>query len=380
MLNRIKAIAVKETRQLLRDVRMMGVIFLFPVFLLVVFGYAINFDVQHIQLAVLDRDNSSESRKFINSLLSTDYFDLVTNLKSDIEIKEYLDRKKAQCIAVIPSDFSNEIHRNEVAKIQFLIDGVDGNTATIIMNYVNVAVANYSNNLNYEFLSSRGIKLASSISLEPRFWFNPDLNSTRFLIPGLIGMILIIIAVVTISLSIVREKERGTVEQLNVSSIRIPELLIGKAIPYIVIAFINAGVILAAGYLFFGIAVKGSYLWLLISTLFFLAASIGIGILVSIIADSLQVAFQAGTLISLLPSMLLSGFVFPIESMPYIIRIFSNVTPTKFYIVCLRSILLKGAGIEVFWDQLLYMAIFTVIVVVAASKIYNKKQLKELNG
>lgn len=380
MFNRIKAIAVKETRQLLRDVRMMGVIFLFPVFLLVVFGYAINFDVQHIQLAVLDRDNSPESREFINSLLSTNYFDLVTYLKSDREIREFLDRKKAQCIAVIPPDFSNEIYRNEVAKIQFLIDGVDGNTATIIMNYVNAAVASYSNNLNYEFLSSRGIKLSSSVSLEPRFWFNPDLNSTRFLIPGLIGMILIIIAVVTISLSIVREKERGTIEQLNVSSVKIPELLTGKAIPYIVIAFINAGIILAAGYLFFGIEVKGSYLWLLISTLFFLAASIGIGILVSVIADSLQVAFQAGTLISLLPSMLLSGFVFPIESMPYVIRIFSNVTPTKFYIVCLRSILLKGAGIEVFWEQLLYMAIFTVIVVVAASKIYNKKQLKELSS
>ncbi|AFN74180.1 ABC-type transport system permease component [Melioribacter roseus P3M-2] len=380
MFNRIKAIAIKETRQLLRDVRMMGVIFLFPVFLLVVFGYAINFDVKHIQLAALDKDNSSESREFINSLLSTDYFDLVTHLKSDAEIKEYLDRKKAQCIAVIPPDFSKRINRNESAEIQFLIDGVDGNTATIIMNYVNAASAGYSNKLNYEFLSSRGIKLSSPITLEPRFWFNPDLNSTRFLIPGLIGMILIIIAVVTISLSIVREKERGTIEQLNVSSINIPELLTGKAIPYIVIAFINAGVILAAGYLFFGIAVKGSYFWLLISTLFFLSASIGIGILVSVIADSLQVAFQVGTLISLLPSMLLSGFVFPIESMPYVIRVFSNVTPTKFYIVCLRSILLKGAGIEVFWEQLLYMAVFTVIVVIAASKIYYKKQLKELNG
>lgn len=372
-LNRIKAITKKEVRQLLRDVRMLGVIFLFPIFLLIVFGYAINFDVHHIKIAVYDLDKSSLSRTYIHTLISSEYFELVDYLKSDNQIEKYLNENIAQCIIVIPQNFSREVNSNRTAQIQYLIDGVQGNTATLIMNYVNIATADLSKKVTNKILARKGMQSFVPIQLEPRFWFNPDLNSTRFLLPGLIGMILILVAVVTISLSIVREKEKGTIEQLNVSSLSIFELLFGKIIPYIIIALLNACIILLVGYIFFDISVKGSFFWLFVSTLVFLSASLGMGIFVSVISDSLQVAFQISALISLLPSMLLSGFVFPIESMPSVIQIFTNLTPTKFFIVCLRSILLKGAGIENYWEQLIYMILFAAVSLIIATKAYKKK-------
>jgi ABC-2 type transport system permease protein len=369
---RTKAIAKKETKQLSRDVRMLAVIFLFPVFLLIMFGYAINFDVHHIKIAVYDLDKSSTSRDFINSLQSSDYFDLVGYLDSDHQIKKYLDEKLAQCVIVIPENLSREVNSNRVGKIQFLIDGVDGNTATITMNYVNIATINYSSKLQNDFLARKGMQSFIPIQLEPRFWYNPELNSTRFLLPGLIGMILIIVAVVTIALSIVREKERGTIEQINVSPLSSIELMIGKTVPYIVIALINATMILLAGYILFGIVIKGSFFWLTVSILVFLFASLCLGLLVSTIAESQQVAFQIGTIVSMIPSLLLSGFIFPIDSMPVAIQIITNVTPAKFFIVCLRSILLKGEGIAVFWDQLLYMVLFSLIILAIAMRRYIK--------
>lgn len=372
---RTKAIAKKETKQLSRDVRMLAVIFLFPVFLLIMFGYAINFDVHHIKIAVYDQDRSSTSRSFINSLLSSEYFSLVGYLDSHHQIKQYLDKKTAQCIVVIPQNLSRDINSNREAKIQYLVDGVDGNTATIIMSYLNIATISYSSKLQNEFLASRGMKTFVPIQLEPRFWFNPELNSTRFLLPGLIGMILIIVAVVTIALSIVREKERGTIEQINVSPLSTIELMIGKTVPYIVISLINAALILIAGYILFGIVIKGSFFWLSVCILVFLFASLCLGLLVSTIADSQQVAFQIGTLISMIPSLLLSGFIFPIDSMPVAIQILTNITPAKFFVVCLRSILLKGEGITVFWDQLLYMVLFSLIILGVATRRYVKNSV-----
>jgi len=370
---RIKAIAKKETKQLSRDVRMLAVIFLFPVFLLVMFGYAINFDVHHIKIAVYDLDKSSTSRNFINSLISSEYFDLAGNLNSDHDIKKCLDEKIAQCVIVIPRNLSKEFNSNRPVKIQYLIDGVDGNTATVLMNYVNIATLNYSGKLQNDFLSRSGMKSFMPIQLEPRFWFNPELNSTRFLLPGLIGMILIVVAVITIALSIVREKERGTIEQINVSPLSTIELMTGKTIPYIVIAIINATLILLAGYLLFDVVIKGSIFWLIICILIFLFASLCLGLLVSTIADSQQIAFQIGTLISMIPALLLSGFIFPIESMPAAVQVITNITPAKYFIVCLRAILLKGEGPGVFWDQLLYLVLYSLIVLSIATRRYIKK-------
>ena len=374
MFTRIKAIAKKEIRQLKRDKRMLYVLFIFPVILLVLFGYAINFDVHHIKMAVYDQDKSPDSRNLINTLTSSDYFDLVGYINNESGIKDILDTKKAQCVIVFPYNMSEKLYSKQNAHIQILIDGVDANTASLIKSYITIAVASYSQNVQSKILALNGRKPYIPVDIHPSFWFNPELKSSVFLVPGLIVMILIITAVVSISLSIVREKERGTVEQLNVSPLTSLEMLIGKTIPYVIISLIIAAFILVAGYILFGITIKGSIILLFFSMLLFLFASLNLGILVSSIADTQQVAFQMATLVSMLPSMLLSGFVFPIESMPPAIQVITNITPAKFFMIVLRDILLKGVGISAFWQQLVYMLIFSVILILLSVLINKKSQ------
>lgn len=372
MFHRIYAIAKKEFKQLKRDTRMLFIVFFFPVVLLAIFGYAINFDVKHIKIAVYDQDKSDYTREYLNGLVSSEYFDIVTYIDSDEEIKKLLDEKIVQAVIVFPNDLSRGLNNNEEVKVQYLVDGVDGNTANVIVNYVNAATYSYSLKLTKEYLAVKGKEIYVPINLEPRFWFNPELESTKFLIPGLMGMILIITAVISVSLSIVREKERGTIEQINVSPLSSFELIIGKTAPYIIISLINATIVLLAGYILFGIVIKGDILLLLISTLTFLFAALGLGIFISSVADSQQVAFQAANVTSLLPSLILSGFIFPIESMPTIIQWVTNITPAKFYIVSLRAILLRGVGITAFWEQLIYLMIFGVIFISLATLVDRK--------
>jgi len=367
------AIIKKEVRQLLRDKRLLAVIFSFPVMLLIMFGYAVNFDVKNIKIAIYDQDKSVLSRDFIESLSNSEYFQIVEHLNSNNKIDLLLDKKTAHCIVVIPNDFSRKINRNQHTSIQYLIDGVDANTASIIQNYMFGATSQFNQQVNSEILARHGMRTFIPLSLETQFWFNPDLQTTRFLIPGLIAMILIITAVITVALSFVREKENGTMEQLNVSSLKTIELILGKTFPFIVIALVNAGLIMLAGYIFFGVEMKGSYLLLLLTTLIFLTASTSLGIFISVVSDSQQVAFTVATFVSLLPSLILSGFVFPIDSMPWIIQIITNITPAKFFINILRAIILRGVGISAFWDQIIYLLIFTLIFIVLASVVGKRK-------
>ena len=373
MLRRTFAIIKKEVRQLKRDTRLLAVIFSFPVLLLGMFGYAVNFDVKNIKLVIYDQDKSQLSRDFIKSLNNSEYFNIVDYINSEQKINVLLDDKTAQCIVVIPSDFSRMINSNQNTSIQYLIDGVDANTGSIIQNYMFGATGQFNQKVNSEILARNGIKQFTPFSLETQFWFNPDLQTTRYLIPGLIAMILIVTAVITVALSFVGEKEKGTMEQLNVSSLKSIELILGKTFPFVVIALVNAGLILLAGFILFGVEVKGSFLLLFLTTLIFLTASTSLGIFISVVSDSQQVAFTAATFVSLLPSLILSGFVFPIDSMPWIIQIITNITPAKFFINILRAIILRGVGIPAFWDQIIYMLIFTIIFIVLASIVGKRK-------
>ena len=372
MLTRILAIARKEIRQIKRDKRMLYVLFIFPFILLILFGYAINFDVHHIKMFVYDQDKTVDSREFVNRLTSSNYFDVEGYLNAEKEIRGVLDRGDAQVVLVFPREFSKDIHAGRNAQVQILVEGVNANTASIVSNYMTLATATFSQNITTKILAQKGGKAKSPLDVEARFWFNADLNSTRYLIPGLISMILIITAVVSISLSLVREKERGTIEQINVSPLSSMELLVGKTIPYTVISLVISAIILVAGYFLFGMPVKGSIILLFFSTLIFLFAALNMGIFVSAISDSQQVAFQISTMVSLLPTFILSGFVFPIESMPPVIQILTNITPAKFFIIILRDILLKGVGLEAFWPQLIYLLIFAAFFLGLAI-IINKK-------
>jgi len=373
MIKRTWSIAKKEIKQLKRDKRFLFVLLFFPIFLLGLFGYAVNFDVQNIQIAVFDQENSVNSRSFTNSLLSSSYFVLSKNIQNEAEIKRILDRKDAQVVLVIPKDFSRGIERKEISKVQFLIDGVDGNAATIISNYVNIVTLQYNLDVQTEMLGRIGKGTYTPIDLQTTFWFNRDLKSTKFLIPGLIAMILIVTAVVSVSLSLVREKERGTIEQINVSSLRTFELLLGKTIPYTIICLIDTIFILLVGYILFDVVIQGSYLLLFITTLIFILSTTAMGILISVISDSQQVAFSISVFASLLPSVILSGFVFPIESMPWIIQVLTNITPAKFFIVILRSIILRGVGMAAFWDQVIYLLIFITLFMGLANAISKRK-------
>ena len=372
MLRRIFALSKKEFRELSRDVRMLFVLFAFPIILLGIFGYAITFDVHHIKVAVYDQEKSNLSRGFINDITSSNYFDVVGYLSNENEIRTALDDRDAQCVIIFPDDMSRRLYSGEEAKIQVLVDGINANSASIIINYINSATSSFSQNFIKEVMAVNGIKPYVPIDPQPVFWFNPELNSTFFLLPGLIAFILIITAVVSIALSIVREKERGTIEQINVSHISYIELLIGKTLPYTIIALIISALVLTAGYILFGITVQGSYFLLFFTTLIFLFAALNLGIFVSTIADSQQVAFQIATLISMLPAVILSGFIFPIESMPTVIQILTNVTPAKFYIVILRDIMLKGVGISAFWDQIIYLLIFAFVFLTLSTLIGKK--------
>lgn len=358
MLRRLFSVIKKEFLQLKRDVRLLFVLFFFPVFLLAIFGYAVNFDVKHIKLAIYDQDKSDVSRDFIKSLTNTEYFDFIYYISSAREINKLLDNNDAQFVLIIPNDLSEKFYSDEEVKIQFIIDGVNSNTGTIIKNYVTAATAAFSSKLQSEVLAKKGIKKFEPINVEPQFWFNQDLQTTKFLIPGLIAMILIVTAVVSVSLTLVREKEKGTIEQINVSSLSSFELLVGKVFPFILIALINSALILIAGYFLFGVVVKGSLLLLFLTTLIFLAAATSLGVFISVISDSQQVAFSIATFVSLLPATILSGFVFPIDSMPIAVQVITNITPAKFYNVILRAIILRGVGIEAFWHQIIYLLLF----------------------
>ncbi len=376
MLHRIYAIAKKEFRQLMRDKRLMFVIFFFPVMLLIMFGYAVNFDVKHVKIAIYDQERSSLSRDFINSLLQSEYFELVEMIDSEREINKYLDEKLAQCVIVIPNNLSEQIYSNREIKIQYLIDGVDGNTANIITNYANLATLSFSQKFSSEILAVKGIKNYQPVKFDPQFWFNPELKTSKFLVPGLIAMILIVTAVISVALSLVKEKERGTIEQINVSPLSSLELILGKSLPFVLLALVNAGIILIASYFLFGSEVKGSLLLLFLTTLIFLIAATSIGIFISVVSDSQQVAFTLATFISLLPSLILSGFIFPIDSMPEIIQIITNVTPVKFFLKILRAIMLRGVGIETFWDQIIYLLIFTTVLILMGTIINKRKTEK----
>jgi ABC-2 type transport system permease protein len=360
MLSRIWAITKKELRQIRRDVRTLIVLLFFPIFMLILFGYALNFDVSKITIAVYDQDKSELSRDYINILQSSEYFKIVHYIDNQQAVNNMLDEKQAQCVIVIPDNLSEKFYSKETAKIQYLIDGVDGSTATVIMSYVSAATRDLSQKYANEILARNGLKMFQPLNVEPVFWFNPELKTTQFLMPGLIASILITLAVILTAVAIVREKELGTIEQINVSPVTSIELLLGKIFPYTLISLLIAALIIISGNVIFDVHIKGSIVLLFISTMFYLFAALNIGIFVSTIADSQQVAFQMGILISQLPSNMLSGFIFPIESMPKFIQLLSNITPAKYFIICLRAILIRGAGIEAFWEQLVYMFIFAL--------------------
>ncbi|MFZ1322116.1 MAG: ABC transporter permease [Ignavibacteria bacterium] len=370
MFRRILSITVKEFRQIFRDKSSLLIIFLLPVALLVLFGYAITTDVNNVKIGVFDKDNSAMSRDFINSLNASSYFTITEQIRSDIETNQLLNSGKIYAALVIPVNFEKDLLSDKEVKIQYIVDGVDASTGGIVQNYLTAATGQFNNKITQQELSLKGIKPVLPLNVETQFWYNKSLDSTLYFIPGLIAMILIIISVILTSISLVREKEFSTIEQIRVSPVTPLQLILGKIIPYLILSLLIAVSIIFMGYILFGVEVKGSYADLFLGTACYLLATLSMGVFVSTIADSQQVAFQISQLISQLPTLILSGFIFPIESMPYAIQLLTNITPAKFFIVILRNILIKGTDISVFYEQIVYLIIFAgIFILISAIRI-----------
>jgi ABC-2 type transport system permease protein len=372
VLKRLWPIIKKEFLQIRRDKRVLAILTLVPAGLLLLNGYALNLDVQHIRMGVYDEDKTETSRDFINSFVTSGYFDYVDMLTSSAEATKLLDDAKIKCAVVLPEDFSDKLASNSPVDIQVLVDGSDANTATTIIGYVQVIALEYSQKIILRDIAKIGRGNYIPVQLEARIWYNPELKSAKFLVPGLIGFILAITAIIATSLSIVKEKERNTIEQIDVSPVSPLELITGKMIPYAIISLIAAAFVLFAGYVLFGVTIKGSIVLLFFCTLLFVMAALSIGLFVSTVADTQQVAFQLAALLSMLPTLIFSGFMFPIRSMPWWLRIFSNITPAKYYLVILRSIILKGVGLPAFWTQIVFLAIFFFVMTAISSRRFRK--------
>ncbi|MCX6137402.1 MAG: ABC transporter permease [Ignavibacteriales bacterium] len=369
---RLLPIMKKELRQLRRDRRVLLILTFIPAMMLLLNGYALNFDVKDIRMGVIDLEKSTGSREFINSFVTSGYFAYVEQLPSAEAATQRIDDAKLRVAIVVPRDFSNTLLSNRPASVQVLIDGMDANAAATVVGYVQAVSLQYSQKIMLASIAKMGRGSYVPIQYDARIWYNPELKSAKFLVPGLIAFILAITAVIATSLSIVREKERNTIEQIDVSPVRPYELIIGKMIPYAVISLIAAALVLVAANILFDVVVKGNYFYLFIATLLFIISALSIGLLVSTVSDSQQVAFQLASLTSMLPTMILSGFMFPIRSMPWWLQILTNLTPAKFYLVILRSIILKGVGFEAFWDQTLYLILFIVVVLTISIRRFKK--------
>ena len=358
-----KAFAVgrKEFHQIARDRRSLAILLLFPAFVLLLFGYALNWDVRHIKLAVDDRDRSVESRALISAFVNSGYFDLVAIVDSEAELTRLMDRNAARAVLVIPPAFEQDLQRQMPVPVQLLLNGDNANTATTVMGYALTIVQSEAAR------RQRGGSGRPLIGVEARIWYNPQLRSTLFLVPGLIAYISMLSAVVSTALSIVREKERGTIEQVRMAPLGPLAFVVGKTIPYFVLALLSAIGVVFVAMVLFGLPMRGSWLLLLAAVALFLIGALGLGLLISSVAETQQVAFQLALLASFLPTLMLSGFIFPIASMPPVLQAITRVVPARYFLTALRAILLKGVGMDVVWPDLAALAAYSGVVLGLAS-------------
>jgi ABC-2 type transport system permease protein len=359
------AVARKELRQIRRDRRTLLILLFVPAFFLLIYGYALNFDIRHVRLAVQDNDRSAVSRELISAFVNSGYFDLVGEVLSPREIDSLLDKGDARAVLVIPSKFGSDVNAGRRASVQFLVNGDNANTATTVVGYAMGLINAQSQ--RYELQARIGSMTGPVLNVEPRVWYNPELRSTLFLVPGLIAYIAMLTAVVSTALSIVREKEAGTMEQVRMSPIGPVPYVLGKTAPYFAVSLISSMSIVLAAIVLFDMPMRGSWFVLLGIVSLFLVGALAFGLLISSIADSQQVAFQVALLTSFLPTLMLSGFIFPISSMPTFLQVVTRIVPARYFLVALRGIVLKGVGPEDFWPDVVALVVYAIAILGLAS-------------
>lgn len=363
--HRLLAMARKEWIQVRRDPRSLALAFAMPLLLLLVFAYAITWDVRNISLYVLDQDRSRQSRALIDAFRSSGYFTIAGHLAGYGEVDGVVGTGDAGVVLILPPDFARKLASGD-AEAQVILDGSDANTAIIAFNYADAITARWSGDLSLR-------PLEPPVRPESRVWYNPTLESRNMIVPGLIAVIMMIIAAILTAMTIAREWERGTMEQLASTPVHRLEIILGKLLPYLVIALIDVAAIAVVGVTLFGVPFRGNVLLFFALTTLFLVGALGLGLFISAAAKTQFVATQMAFITTLLPAMLLSGFLFEIAAMPVPLQAITYLVPARFYIVVTKGIFLKGVGVEVLWTQWAFMLAFAVLGLGAAALVFRKE-------
>ena len=371
MILRTLSLVRKEFLHILRDPRTLFVMFMMPIIQLVLLGYAATTDVEHLRTAVTDGDRSAASRELIDAYRASNYFDITQYVETDWQLEYLVDSSQVKAGLIIPAGYGEAVASGEQAQIAFVIDGSDPSVANTVFAASQSVGQAQSIRIMERTLGIDADDLPG-VQVRPRVWYNPEMKSANFMIPGLMGMVLYFLTALFTSMSIVREREQGTIEQLIVTPIKPLELIIGKIVPYVFIAFISVLEVLAIGVFWFGVPIKGSLGLLLGLSALFLLTSLGIGIFISSIANTQQEAMLL-TFLTMFPSIFLAGFFFPIEAMPEWLQAITYIIPLRYMLVVIRGIIVKGVGLQILRQQVLALIIFGVVIMFLAAARFRKK-------
>lgn len=374
MFKRVRYLFVKELIQVLRDKRLRITLIFPPIFQLIVFGYAANLDVKHINTAVRDLDQSVESRELITRFGSSKYFDIISYPQTPKEIEALIKKGDVILSIEIPSDFSKKLKKGNTATVQIILDGTESNTAMIALGYVSRILSEYSTTIMIKRLNRQGMVgfEEAGVELEQRIWFNPNAESRLFYVPGVIASIALLIPIILTAQAIVREREIGTLEQIMVTPIRSWELMLGKTLPFAMIGLADAIMIALIGVFWFEVPLRGNPLILLLGNVLFLMSSVGIGLFISTISSTQQQA-QISTFFFMMPAFILSGFAFPLENMPEWLQTITYANPLRYFLIIIRGVFLKGNGLDILWSEMLALAILGGFMIILSSLRFQKR-------
>ncbi len=373
MFERVKQMLIKEFIQIFRDPKMRGVIFLMPIIQVLVFGYAVTTDVKNVPTAVYDLDNTVASRELVARFVRSGYFNIIEFVDTEDRARELVDRGEAQAVLRINAGFENDLRAAKSPQLQVIVDGTDSNTAGIVLNYSSKIIAEYSEKILLTRLTqSRGsVGGPGRVEVETRAWFNENLESRNFYVPGVIAIIVMLITLMLTSMAVVREKEIGTIEQIMVTPITPKEFILGKTVPFALIGFADVILITVIGVFWFEVPIRGNLLLLFLATALYLMTTLGIGLFISTVSQTQQQAMMS-TFFFYFPAVLLSGFMFPIANMPQVIQWLTYLNPLRYFLVIIRGIFLKGIGMEILWPQMAALAVMGLITLWLASRRFRK--------
>jgi ABC-2 type transport system permease protein len=371
---RFLAVANKEVVQILRDSRSLIIVVIMPVILVLLFGYGVNLDLKGLPVYVYDRDGSQQSQDLLKRFQASDYFHVARVVNDYPALARALDDGNAKMGIVVPWDFSQRLSDGRPVQVQALVDGTDDNTASVAIGYAQAVVQGYSSDIQLDWLRSRGqLAQPSSVSVETRTWYNEDLESSAFIIPGVLALVMSVIGAFLTSLTIAREWERGTMEQLISTPVTPLEIMLGKLVPYFTIGMFDVTVCALIAIYWFHVPFRGSFLTLLVSSAMFMVVVLSLGFFVSVIAKSQLAASQIALLVAFLPAFLLSGFLYAIEQMPIALQWITRILPARYYVSVLKKIFLKGTPTALLYADLVPLAVFTLVLALLATRAFHKR-------